>query len=121
MVNYLSCRENQNLRVKEQSVNYLVLFFGFQLMKSSGYIRLSFWEYLISKKVLAEFWAKKSGLKKRLKYLFWWSFFVGTVFLAVLVYVLREKMKKKVAIYELDSHFKEKYTLGKEPHSWHIF
>ena len=73
----------------------------------------------MSKKVLVEFWANKSGAKKHLKNLFlflfcfvFWSFFVGAVFSTVLVHVSRERMKKG-AIYELDSHFKGKYTLGK--------
>ena len=62
------------------------------------------------KKVLDEFWAKKSGVKTSKE--FFLSFFVGTVLYTVLVYVSREKMKKG-AIYELDSQFKEKYTLNK--------
>ena len=62
------------------------------------------------KKVLAEFWAKKSGVKN-IEIIFL-SFFVGTVLYTVLVYVSREKMKKG-AIYELDSQFKEKYLLNK--------
>ena len=49
----------------------------------------------MSKKVLGEFWVKKSGAKKHLKNLFVWSFLVGAAFSTVLVYNSREKWKKE--------------------------
>ena len=56
--------------------------------------------------------SKKSGAQKYRKNLYFWSFFEGAVLSTVLVYFPREIMKKG-AIYELDNHFKEKYTLVK--------
>ena len=62
-------------------------------------------EHLMSKKFLVEFSAKKS-VARNLKFFFVGSFYYSSS-------RLRGESERKGAIYEIESHFREKYNLDK--------
>ena len=85
-------------------------------MRISGDTRLSFQGHLMSKKVLVEFLAKRSGAKKHLKNLFFLKILCRNCTFYCSSLCLKGEIEKKEQD-ELDSHFKEKFTLDKKPHS----